>query len=349
MKKSILVIEDNAEVREVLEEVLELSGYQVYSAEDGTKGVESALTYNPDMIICDVVMPKLDGYGVLNILSKKPKTADIPFIFLTAKADKTDFRRGMTLGADDYITKPFYKDELLKVVETRLNKRARLQKKFDKSEAGLRAFIDEARGYEALKELSTQQRKEFLTAKSTLFREGDYPRYLYFIESGKLKLYKISDYGKEHIIDIRSEGSFVGYTSLINNENYNFSASAIEDTTLSLIPRLDFMKLLYGNRDVSAQLVKMLANNVTKKEEQLLNLAYNSVRKRVANAILELHGNYEDEGEIPLLRKDLASMVGTARESVIRVLTEFKEEGLIAIHEGAISVLNAKKLRAVPG
>ena len=349
MEKTILVIEDNAEIREVLEEVLEVSGYEVITAENGSEGVEKALSHEPDMIICDVMMPKLDGYGVLSLLSKKSKTADIPFIFLTAKAEKEDLRRGMMLGADDYITKPFYKDELLRVIETRLEKRARLEKKFDKTEAGLRAFIDEARGYEALKELSVQQRKETIPAKTSLFMEGDYPRYLYFVLSGKIKLYKMSDYGKEHIIDIRTEGSFIGYTALINNQNYNFSATSIEDSTLSLIPRLDFMKLLYSNRDVSAQLIKMLAGNVTKKEEQLLNLAYNSVRKRVANAILELHQSYNEQEEIPLLRKDLAGMVGTARESVVRVLSEFKDEGLISLQYGAISVLDAKKLESVPG
>ena len=347
--KKILIIEDNTEVREVLEEVLEVSGYEVISAEDGTVGVKAALEHSPDAIICDVMMPKLDGYGVLSLLSKKTQTADIPFIFLTAKAEKEDLRRGMMLGADDYITKPFYKDELLRVIETRLEKRARLEKKFDKTEEGLRAFIDEARGFEALKELSTQKRKETLTAKSELFLEGEYPRYLYFVERGKMKLFKMSDHGKEHIIDIRPAGTFIGYTSLINNENYNFSASAIEDTTLSLIPRLDFMKLLYGNRDVAAQLIKMLAGNVTKKEEQLLNLAYNSVRKRVANAILELYQNYEQQDNIPLLRKDLAGMVGTARESVIRVLAEFKEEGLISLNYGSISILEPKKLANVPG
>ena len=109
------------------------------------------------------------------------------------------------------------------------------------------------------------------------------------------------------------------------------------------------MKLLYGNRDVAAQMIKMLAGNVTKKEEQLLNLAYNSVRKRVANAILELYENYNQQNEIPLLRKDLAGMVGTARESVVRVLADFKDEGLIDLKYGSISILEPKKLLNVPG
>ena len=115
-KKRILVIEDNQEVRENLEEILELYGYDVTSAEDGKVGVDKAIEMLPDLILCDVMMPRLDGFGVLNILSKRRETASIPFIFLTAKAEKSDFRRGMNLGADDYIAKPFYKDELLSVL-----------------------------------------------------------------------------------------------------------------------------------------------------------------------------------------------------------------------------------------
>lgn len=105
--KKILVIEDNLEVRENLEEILELYGYDVETAENGKIGVHKALEKQPDLILCDVMMPELDGFGVLNILSRKDKTNGIPFVFLTAKSEKEDWRRGMNLGADDYITKPF--------------------------------------------------------------------------------------------------------------------------------------------------------------------------------------------------------------------------------------------------
>ena len=121
--KKILVIEDNGEVRENLEEILELSGYDVLTAEDGKVGVEKALTDPPDLILCDVMMPHLDGFGVLNILSKKSSTANVPFIFLTAKAEKSDFRRGMNLGADDYITKPFHLAELNSRINSLIRRR----------------------------------------------------------------------------------------------------------------------------------------------------------------------------------------------------------------------------------
>lgn len=346
--KKILVIEDNAEVRENLEEILELSGYEVLTAEDGKLGVEIALKEMPDLVLCDVMMPRLDGFGVLNILSKKSSTADIPFVFLTAKTEKSDFRRGMNLGADDYVTKPFYKDELLTVIETRLRKSEQIRKKFDRTENGLSAFINEAKGYEELKKLSLERRVKHYKKREVIFEEGDYPRYLYFVNSGKVKVFKTNEDGKEYIIDIFMDGDFVGYNDLIRDSKYAEGASALEDTDISLIPREDFLALLHANRDVASQLIKMLANNVTEKEEQLLNLAYHSVRKRVANAILLL-SEKEGDTEINILRDDLARIVGTAKESVIRMLTEFKEDGYIEIHDGAIVLKNRHKLENLPG
>ncbi|MCL4168808.1 UNVERIFIED_CONTAM: hypothetical protein GTU68_003829, partial [Idotea baltica] len=118
--KSILVIEDVTEVRENVCEILELSGYQVFAAENGSQGIEQANRELPDLIICDVMMPRIDGYGVLKILRANQATNHIPFIFLTARVEKEDFRKGMGLGADDYITKPFDDTELLEAIETRL-------------------------------------------------------------------------------------------------------------------------------------------------------------------------------------------------------------------------------------
>ena len=120
--KKILIIEDNPDVRENTAEILELSNYEVVTAENGKEGVKAASEELPDLIICDVMMPELDGFGVLRILSQNPVTATIPFIFLTARTEKSDFRKGMSLGADDYITKPFDDVDLLNAIEIRLKK-----------------------------------------------------------------------------------------------------------------------------------------------------------------------------------------------------------------------------------
>lgn len=347
-KKKILVIEDNTEVRENLEEILELYGYEVESAEDGKIGVDKALVSSPDLILCDVMMPRLDGFGVLNIISKKPETASIPFIFLTAKAEKADFRRGMNLGADDYIAKPFYKDELLSVIETRLQKSEKLKQQFDGTAQGLSAFINEARGYEALRKLSDDRKIKSYKKRELVFEEGDFPRYLYLVNSGTIKLFKTNEYGKEYIINICKPGDFFGYVDLIKDDMHSESAAAIENTEISLVPKEDFFKLLHGDRDVTSQLIKMLANNITEQEEQLLHLAYNSVRKRVADAVIYL-SEKEGKTEISILRDDLARIVGTAKESVIRMLTEFKQDGYIDIVDGVIHIKDQQKLENMPG
>ncbi len=119
----ILVIEDDELIRETLLQLLESHSYRVIAAENGRAGVQMALSEIPDLILCDVQMPELDGYDVLRTLRQNSLAATIPFIFLTAQSDKTDFRRGMELGADDYLTKPFTKAELLGAIASRVLKR----------------------------------------------------------------------------------------------------------------------------------------------------------------------------------------------------------------------------------
>jgi two-component system, sensor histidine kinase and response regulator len=120
--KRILVIEDEAAVRQNLMELLELQDFAVFSAQDGKAGLEVAQTEIPDLILCDVMMPELDGYGVLVALRQNSTTAAIPFIFLTAKASKLERQRGLTLGADDYLTKPFTINEVLRAITSCLEK-----------------------------------------------------------------------------------------------------------------------------------------------------------------------------------------------------------------------------------
>jgi len=122
MKKKILIIEDQLEVRENSEEQPELSNYEPITAENGKVGIKKALEVKPDLILCDIMMPEMDGYEVLYLLGKNPDLANIPFIFLTAKSEQTDFRKGRNLGADDYNTKPFEEIELLNAVERRFIK-----------------------------------------------------------------------------------------------------------------------------------------------------------------------------------------------------------------------------------
>ena len=120
--KKILVIEDHADMRRNLRLMLRLEGFHIFEAENGVAGVASARQHKPDLILCDVMMPELDGYGVLKALRAEPDTMTIPFLFLTAKGDKLDIRQGMNLGADDYLAKPVGRDQLMAAIAARLER-----------------------------------------------------------------------------------------------------------------------------------------------------------------------------------------------------------------------------------
>lgn len=344
--KRILIIEDNTDVRENLAEILTLSGYTVETASNGKIGVEMALLNPPDLILCDIMMPELDGYGVLHIVSRNAKTADVPFVFLTAKAEKEDFRRGMSLGADDYITKPFDDTALLQTIEARLQKSERLRAASAKSGGSLEHFIDEARAMEAIKHLSENREVRHYRKKDIIFREGEHPRWLYYVESGMVKIFKTSDDGRELIIKVAQAGDFLGFLAMFKEDAYPESAAALEDCSIKLVPKSDFAALVFGNRDVNARFIKMLANHVAEREQQLIELAYNSVRKRVASNLVHLHEQTQEP--LHLLREDLAALAGTAKETLIRTLTDFKNEGLIEINDGQIVVLKPDRLKGMP-
>ncbi len=122
MKKRLLIIEDQAPMRRNIALMLELEGYEVFTAENGRIGLEQARLHRPDLVLCDVMMPEMDGYSVVQALREDSDLAATPFIFLTAKSDRNDVRVGMNFGADDYLTKPVVRDDLLAAVQVRLNR-----------------------------------------------------------------------------------------------------------------------------------------------------------------------------------------------------------------------------------
>lgn len=347
--KTILLIEDNLELRENTAEILELSGYKVWTAENGKVGVEMAQTKLPDIIICDIMMPLLDGFGVLHILSRKVETAAIPFIFLTAKAEKSDIRSGMNLGADDYITKPFEELDLLETIERRI-KRVDNIRKVHHSEPSekLAGLYNQAKGIKKLESLSDEREVVTYQNKQLLFTEGGYPHKLFYIRKGRVKIYRSNDDAKELITNILNAGDFVGIHALINNAAYKESAMALDESEIAIIPTKDFFTLLYNDRDVAHHFIKMMSNNINEQEERLLNLAYNSVRRRLADALVALFEKSENN-EIQLSRENLANIVGTSKETLIRTLSDFKSEKLIVIEQNKIILLNEKKLAYIIG
>ncbi|MEP0984321.1 response regulator [Ekhidna sp.] len=344
-KHRILVIEDQEDVRENISELLELSNYDVSNASNGKDGVKKALSSPPDLILCDIMMPEMDGYEVLYLLSKNPETASLPFIFLTAKAEKSDFRKGMNMGADDYITKPFEEMELLGAIERRLKKYKELS-----SVSEIDQLVQYAAKYQNVEDLERERKSQSFKKKDIIYREGDFGNFVYKIQKGKIKTYHINEDGKEFIHDIRKEGDFLGEQSVIQDTARTEFAEAMEDTELMLIPKDDFQELIFKNREISGQFIKMLSNNLSQREKELMEMAYNTVRKRTADSLIKLYETYSSDNEkvtVDVSRADLAGMVGTATESVIRILSEFKKDQWIEINGSAISILEPEKIKSV--
>ncbi|MCR9249543.1 MAG: response regulator [bacterium] len=342
-KKKVLVIEDNHEMRDNIVELLELSNYEVFNEPDGKAGVKTALNEIPDIIICDIMMPGMDGYEVLYLLSKNVETSGIPFIFLTAKAEKSDFRKGMSLGADDYLTKPFDEMDLLSAIEQRLKKHELLK---ENSQQGLEPFLNQvSTSYKNFEDLIKDRKTRSFDKKESIYKEGDFSHYLYYIKSGRVKLYKINSDGKEFIVDVLKEGDFFGQLALIQDINYTEFAEALETTEVLLVPRADFQELIFSSNEISSRFIKMISKDLADKEGELMRLAYNTVRKRTADALKKLID--EENKEFSISRDNLSSIVGTATESVIRVLSEFKKDGIIKIEGGKVTVLSYDKLSAI--
>jgi CRP-like cAMP-binding protein/CheY-like chemotaxis protein len=349
--KKILLVEDNEDIRNNTAEILELSNYKVIAAENGKTGIEKAIEHKPDLIICDIMMPELDGYGVLHAIHKNDAIKNTPFIFLTAKTERSDFRKGMELGADDYLTKPFTGTELLNAVDSRLKKMDLLKEEFSPGLESLQYLMEASFGKNPLHSLTEDRNINKYKKKQTIYSEGNHPNRLYYVIKGKVKAYKRNDDGKELITDLFSPGDFLGHVALLEGTVYRDTTETLEETELAVIPKEDFEELVHNNKEVAHKFIRMLAKNVSAKENQLLNLAYNSLRKKVAEALLQVKEKYQQkEGEkfvIDISRENLATIAGTATESLIRTLSDFRNENMVDIKDGCIIILNEKKLSAL--
>ncbi len=346
--KSILLIEDNDDIRDNTAEILELSNYEVITAKNGKTGVEKAIEHKPNLIICDIMMPVLDGYGVLHAVHKNDSIKNTPFIFLTAKAERSDFRRGMESGADDYITKPFDGTELLNAVNSRLKKHELLKKELSPGINGLQQLMQVSHGKDILQSLAEDRNINKYKKKQTIYNEGNRPNSLFYVLKGKVKTCKTNEDGKELVTDLFNKGDFFGYVALLEESVYKDTAETLEETEIAIIPKEDFEELLNRNSEVAKKFIQLLAKNITMKEEKLLGLAYNSLRKKVAEALILLQKKYNESNNekftIDISRDNLATITGTATESVIRTLSDFKSEKLIEIENGNIKIINEKKL-----
>jgi CRP-like cAMP-binding protein/CheY-like chemotaxis protein len=345
MSKKALIIEDNNDIRENIVEILELAGYIVYAAENGKIGVDLAFKNVPDIILCDIMMPELDGYGVLYMLNKNPDTAAIPFIFLTAKAERLDLRKGMEMGADDYLTKPFDDMELLNAIDSRLKKKEAQQNFYSKSLDNLNNLVSKHDGLAELKKIIQERKARQFRKNQVIYYEGDKGNGLYLVISGQIKTIKLAEDGRELMTGIYSNDDYLGINATLSNEAYSDTATALEDSLLCLIPKDLLEQLLNLYPDIARKFIKLLSNDIRDKEDQLLQLAYNSVRKKLAGAMLRLQRQqHKDENNFKISREDLAALSGMATETVSRTLSDFKDEGLIDKKGSVITLLDAARL-----
>jgi CRP-like cAMP-binding protein/CheY-like chemotaxis protein len=345
MSKKVLIIEDNNDIRENIVEILELAGYTVFAANNGKTGVDLAVKNIPDIILCDIMMPELDGYGVLYMVNKQPELTAVPFIFLTAKAERTDLRKGMEMGADDYLTKPFDDMELLNAIESRLKKKELQESFYSKSLDKLDNLVSKNEGLKELKKIIQERKSRQFKKNQVIYYEGDRGNGLFLVINGKIKTIKLAEDGRELMTGIYSNDEYLGINSMLANEAYTDTATALEDSMLCLIPKDQIERLLNFYPDVAREFIKLLSNDIRDKEEQLLQLAYNSVRKRMAESMIRLYRRHHDESEsFKISREDLAAMAGMATETVSRTLSDFKDEGLIDKKGSIITILDISRL-----
>ncbi|MAQ76366.1 MAG: transcriptional regulator [Aquimarina sp.] len=347
--KTILLIEDDTALRENTAELLELSDYTVITAPNGKLGIEHAKAHKPDIIVCDIMMPEIDGYGVLEALSLDHHTSHIPFIFLSAKTEHKEIRKGMDMGADDYLTKPFDEEELMSAIESRLAK-SKLLRDLSSSSPQNEEDDDKLRSLHELKNFFDDygELKNYKKGEN-IYREGDHSNKVFLILKGVVKSHKMDESGKELITALYKADDFLGFTSFMDNVPYQESATAVEATELAAVSKDNLKDILEKSKNVSLEFMELLTDNLSDIKEQLLQMAYSSVRKKTAQTILQFAAVLDKKPEdgIKISRNDLASVAGIATESLIRTLSSFKKEGLIEIEGRNIKILQLDELQHV--
>ncbi|MEH6537189.1 MAG: response regulator [Psychroserpens sp.] len=344
--KEVLLIEDDTVLRENTAELLELSNYKVITAANGQIGLEMAKKNRPNIIICDIMMPVLDGYGVLEGLSKQNETKFIPFIFLSAKTERQDVRKGMDLGADDYITKPFSEDEIISAIESRMAKAAILKDEREKHKDSL----DELRTLNDLKNFFDDNGTLFNYSRNEIiYSERQNSNYIYLIIKGIVKCYKFDEKGKELTTALHKEDDLFGYTSFTQNIPYQETATAIKDVEMVGVSKSSLKDVLSKNHNVTLELIQLLTNDLTGIKDQLLQMAYSSVHKKTASTIIKFAEKLNSKpGEpIKISRNDLASVAGIATETLIRTMSDFKKKGLIEMEGRNIKILDLEQLQLI--
>jgi CRP-like cAMP-binding protein/ActR/RegA family two-component response regulator len=344
--KTVLLIEDDLTLLANTKELLELYNYKVWYAQNGEIGVNLALQTNPDIIICDMIMPVLDGNGVFEKLFANKATRDIPFIFLSCKSDMNSMKKRMSLEVCDHILKPFKIRDLIKLIEKKLVKPSN----FDQNTTKKSYPFSEPLRINSLDQLREFFKKageiQAFSKHEVIYRERKNADSIYFVEEGLLKTHRMDEFGKELITGIYKTGEFLGFYSFKNLSSYPETASALENGSLYRLSIKQFQEILSGSHQLTLELAQLQSENLAVLRSHLLEMAYGSVLKKTTNTILKFVDGAQDNllEAIKISRSDLASIAGISTESLIRSLSLLKKEKLIDIEGRNIKILNLEEL-----
>lgn len=347
--KSILIIEDDDVLRENTKEILELSNFRIFCAENGKQGIEKALEYLPDLILCDILMPVMDGYGVLEYLSNNSLTKNIPFLFISAKSDLSEIRLGMNLGADDYITKPFKEKELINAINKRINKFESIKKSYSKESKIISQNIRITSLEDFKKLLQLKGDKFRFQKRHTIYYEDDNANFVYLLERGIVKTVKIDYEGKELITALYKEGNFFGLTSFKSSSRYDETAVTLNNVLGYRFSSKDFREIINFNPELMLDIAEVLSNNLSNLKKHLLEMAYSSVLKKTTQTILKFAQNIPENPQkiTNITRNELAHIAGISTESFIRGLSQLRKKNFIEIDGRDIKILDFDQLERI--
>lgn len=344
--KKILLIEHNEKVRDNIAEIIRLSNYEVSVAENGKVGIEKAIEQDPDLIICDILLPVMDGYAVLEAVKNNRRGKAQPFIFISDRRDRQHIRTAMDQGADDYLTKPLEPGDLLAAIEARLKRAVTMGVSINECNG---ARVEGAGDWQSFVADGAINRYD---RKIRIYTEGNHSENLYFVRSGKVLTYKTNEYGRQLVTDILLPGDFLGFVSVLEGTRYKESAEALEDTELSVISKNDFVSWADQYPALSMHIMQLLVRNIAARERQLLQVAYGTLREKIASALLFLDQKFREKNNVHgiyISREAIAGIAGCTLESLVRTLLEFKNEKLIDIRSAKLITVDAERIREIFG
>jgi CRP/FNR family cyclic AMP-dependent transcriptional regulator len=294
--KKILLLEGDTTLSKDMSNILRLANYEVEVANNGKFGLETAYQNIPDLIICDLNLPELDGMGLLRILSRHAEFNLVPFLFISKDKSLESIRRIMDMGADDFIINPVDHTELLRTVDIHIMKMEKVKASFHRERTQNETSFDSF--------LKTPHTHKKYKKKQMIFQTGDKPNFLYYIAQGKAKSFIENEEGKEVTVTLYVAGDFIGTSALLAKSPYAANAMALEDLELVLIPKEEFTEIMSNDSALSHDILLRLKNANTLNNERLLKFAYDSARKRVADSLLFVSDKFSSGAKCTPINRD---------------------------------------------